>query len=89
MVLLACLASFLFTTAHWWKTEKEKEKKLKTLPVLLLQLYPQYKAIRIIYLWLKDDFSWSEEKLKLERELGNIGKNEIFQGYQKFFLEGK
>ena len=57
--------------------ENDKEKKLKTLPVLLLQLYPQYKAIRIIYLWLKDDLSWSEEKLKLERELGNIGKNQI------------
>ena len=75
MVLLACLASFLFTTAQWWKTEKEKEKKLKTLPVLLLQLYPQYKAIRIIILWLKDDPSWPDKKLELNRDISHVGKD--------------
>ena len=79
MALLAVLVSFLFTTTHWWKMEKTAENRLKTLPLLLLQCYPQYKAVRVIYLWLKDDQSWLEEKLKLERDIATIGKTKLFR----------
>jgi len=49
-----------------------KEQKLKTLPWLLLFFYPQYKAMRIIYLWWKNDQSWTEEKLQLERDIVSV-----------------
>ena len=57
--------------------EKTQKQRLKTLPLLLLQCYPQYKVIRIIYLWLKDDPSWPNEKLELERDVATIGMKKL------------
>ena len=74
MALSAVFLSFIFTTVHWWKAEKTQKDKLKTLPWLLLQFYPQYKAMKIIYLWLKDDQSWCKEKNYLEGEIIHVGK---------------
>ena len=81
VALSAVLVSFLFTTVHWWKAEETIGDKLKTLPWLLLQFYPQYKAIRIIYLWLKDDQTWLSEKTNLEGEIIHVGK------YNSFFVK--
>ena len=42
------LLTFCFTTIHWWKMES-KEGKCWTWVLVLLQLWPQYRAIRLIY----------------------------------------
>ena len=77
VALSAVGVSMVFTIIHWWKLENTKIKKLKTLPALLIMFYPQYKAMRIINLWLKDDKSWKDEKLHLERDIANIGNYKI------------
>ena len=40
--------SFLFVTYHWWKMEKPKDR-LKTLPFLLAQVWPQYRMVKLIH----------------------------------------
>ena len=66
--------SFIFTIFQWYKFEDTWEKRLKTLPVLLLQIYPQYRGLRILYLWMKNDESWFEEKQRYITEVATIGK---------------
>ena len=40
--------SFLFVTYHWWQLEKPKDR-LKTLPFLLAQVWPQYRMVKLIH----------------------------------------
>ena len=40
--------SFLFVTYHWWKMEKPRDR-LKTLPFLLAQVWPQYRVVKLIH----------------------------------------
>ena len=64
--------AFVFTTIHWWQMENPMKEggsgRLKTLPLLLCQLCPQYRMIRILHLGLvKKDPQWRcEQKIMLE-----------------------
>ena len=44
------ILSILFTIPHWWRIEATKSNRLKTFPLLLLLFWPQYRALRILYL---------------------------------------
>ena len=58
MITVACF-SFLTIVQQWIKIEEEK---LKTLPLLLLQLWPQYRSMRILYFGcIRKDSKWRKE----------------------------
>ena len=69
------LLSTLFLIPQWLKQEKSKKRILKTLPLLLLQLYPQFKMLELLYLGLwKKDRKWREKKDELQKSVSYIGK---------------
>ena len=52
LMLAVILLVTIFTIRQWWIGEKGWKNRLITLPFVLLQMYPQYRAGRIIYLGL-------------------------------------
>ena len=74
---LACpmILSTIFILPHWWQMEKTLHKKIFTFPVVILQFYPQYKMIQILYLGIyKKDKHWKEKKDILEKDVSSIGR---------------
>ena len=72
--MLPVLISFLFAAAHWFKTEDAAWSKLKTLPLLIAQVWPQYRTARILYFYKRQDDRWVKEKAHYETELSSLGK---------------
>ena len=73
------LASFTFLFPHWWRIEANWRNRLATLPLLLLQCWPQYQACKILFLGLvKKVGSWRVEKENSEKGIGPIGKIQYF-----------
>ena len=70
---LPVLISFLFTLKHWWSKENNKQKKLKTLPYLIFQVWPQSRVGRILYFFWKGSEKWIEEKEYYDTELSTLG----------------
>ena len=70
------LLSTLFLIPQWLKQEQSKERILKTLPLLLLQLYPQFKMLEILFwgLWKKDG-KWRAKMDELQKSVSYIGKS--------------
>ena len=69
------LAGFVCLLPHWWRIEDTREKKLKTLPLLVLQCWPQYLACRILYFGLVKKIAlWRTEKQRLNRDISSIGE---------------
>ena len=48
--------------------------RLKTLPLLMCQIWPQFRMARILYFYRKNDDRWIEEKEHHEKELSSLGK---------------
>ena len=67
LVLVWPILSFLFVTFHWWRAEDKRaggNGRLKTFPLLILQVWPQYRTCRLLYLGLwKKDAKWRQEKV--------------------------
>ena len=73
-MLFPVILSTLFVIPHWWNQEKPKGKLLKTLPLVIFQLYSQYKMAEILYLGLwKTDKQWKAKKDFLMKEIGSLG----------------
>ena len=70
---LPVLLSFLFTILHWRTVEKTTEKRWKTLPLLILQIWPQSRVCRMLHFFRKGNDKWMEEKDYFEMELSTIG----------------
>ena len=80
ITLLFPTFSFLFTAYHWWNMENVSREggsgRLNTLPLLLAQIWPQYRAIRLLYLGLvKKSSQWRREQQVL---LENVSSLEPF-----------
>ena len=73
MTLLPVLVSFLITAIHWYQTEKSPNWSW-TVPLLLAQIWPQYRTARILWLYKKGDLKWKKEKNQVDKELSAIGK---------------
>ena len=67
-LLTPFLFNVVFTTFSWWRIDSNKEKKW-TWILLLLQLWPQYRAMKIIFKIFKGDPSYVNEKNTLERDV--------------------
>ena len=67
-----CLLMALFSIHKWWTLEK-KWNLLLTFPFLVLQIFPQYRALRIICLGFQKNASWKKEKEFYDRDLSPLG----------------
>ena len=72
-MLVPILIMTIFTLQKWWKLEKEPNR-LSTFYIAILQLYPQYRALRILYLGIRKKASWRKEKNVYEKDLSSLGK---------------
>ena len=77
MTLIPVLLTFTLTTLHWYQTE-ESSKKLRTLPLLLTQIWPQYRVGRILWLYKKGNDKWIKEKELLGRKLSFFGEFSLY-----------
>ena len=74
--LIPLAMSSMGVTTQWFKTEtKEMRNKLKTLPLLILQFYPQWRALRVLYYAkIKKDPRWQKMKEEFEGEISHLGR---------------
>ena len=72
--LMPILMSWLAVSFQWWRLEKGWSAKLKTLPFLLCQFYPQWRALRVIYYakWARNP-EWAKMKEEWETDIGTLG----------------
>ena len=73
-ILTPVLLSWIFVTKQWYREEKGVSQKLWTLPFLILQCYPQYRALRVLYhaKWRKTN-GWQRMKDAWEMEISHLG----------------
>ena len=76
MMIIPLILSTFLLVPQWWKNEGTKKHKLVTVPLLLLQIWPQYRALRILWLkYIKKNVQRSIEELSvIKGTIGNIGK---------------
>jgi hypothetical protein len=76
MTLCPPIAGMLFLLPHWWRIEKTGINRLKTFALILLQVWPQYRVLRILYLglWRKDNKAWREERGTMDKDISSIGR---------------
>ena len=74
-MLAPVVLSWIFVAKQWYQTEKGLRMKLSTLPFLILQCYPQYRALRVIYHanWGKTS-EWQKMKDAFEMEVSHLGE---------------
>ena len=81
-VLAPAIISWLFVAYQWFRIEVGLKSKLRTLPFLLLQVYPQWRALRVLYYgkWQKrrqqnpPRSGWQKMKDEWETGIGNLGE---------------
>ena len=72
-MLAPILLMTIFSLRQWWRLEKI-ENRLRTLPLVFMQFFPQYRALRILYLGLKKRTrEWREEINVYDRDLTSLG----------------
>ena len=71
-MLAPILIMTIFTLRQWWRLEKSWNR-LRTLPLVVFQFFPQYRALRILYLGLWKKASWRKEKDLYDRDLTSLG----------------
>ena len=77
LTLVPLMVSFIGVTIQWYKIESnENQNKLKTLPLLICQIYPQWRALRVLYYGIiRRDPKWREMKVEFETGISHLGKN--------------
>ena len=70
-LLLGLLINFFFISLAWWRLESAADKRWSWL-LLLLQVWPQSRALKVIWLLWTGDPSASQEKARLDREVGGL-----------------
>ena len=76
MMIIPLILSTFLLVPQWWKNEETNKHTLVTVPLLLLQIWPQYRALRILWLkYIKKNVQRSIEELSvIKGTIGNIGK---------------
>ena len=74
-MLAPLLLSWVFVARQWFIEEHGMKQKLKTLPLLVLQFYPQWRALRVLYCakWKKQK-GWQRMKEEWETGISHLGK---------------
>ena len=82
LILCPVIFNIIFTFPHWWRLEDTRKKKMFTSPLLLIQCWPQYRMLRILYLSLyMKDKRWKNEKEIIERDISSLGKTISLQKF--------
>ena len=74
-ILMMCpvVLSTLFMIPHWWKNEEKWWRKVLTF--IFIPVYPQYRALRVLFLWC---FCYGEkaiqEKERFDNTVSFVGK---------------
>ena len=76
IMMIPLILSTIFILPHWLKFEKSFKNRLMTLPLVLLQLYPQYRSMRVIcWAFIKKNTSQClKEKHDNDCSLSYVGK---------------
>ena len=64
----------IISIRQWMSLEKGFKNLILTFPLVILQVYPQYRALRVLYLGITKSVLWKEEKRKYDRNLNSLGK---------------
>ena len=74
-MLAPVLLSWIFVAKQWYRTEEGLKQKLMTFPLLILQVYPQYRALRVLYhaKWRKTN-GWQRMKDEWEMQISHLGE---------------
>ena len=73
-ILSPVFLSTIFVLVHWWKTESNLLNKLLTLPLVIGQMWPQYRIIRILYFGLiKQNRKWKVENEDQKKNVSSLG----------------
>ena len=73
VMLAPILLMTIFSLRQWWRLEKIGNR-LRTLPLVFMQCFPQYRALRILYLGLwKKAGEWRTELDVYNRDLSSLG----------------
>ena len=70
-LFLCLLINFFFTSLTWWRLDTPQDKRWSWL-LLLLQVWPQSRAVWVIWLTWTGNPKASQEKAKLDREVGGL-----------------
>lgn len=70
-LMIPLLLNIAATTFQWWRYDSPKEKRWTWILVVLL-LWPQYKAVRVIILLFKDYEKSQEKTIQLERDIDGV-----------------
>ena len=70
-LLLGLFINFFFISLAWWRLESAADKRWSWL-LLLLQVWPQSRAVKVIWLVWTGDPNASKEKARLDREVGGL-----------------
>ena len=74
LMLAPIFLSSILLIPQWWSLERPRKRLLVTLPLLLIQLWPQSCMIRLLcQAWWKKNHQWKEEKIVLECRVSQIG----------------
>ena len=78
-IMAPVILSFLFLIPQWLKIEDSKQKRLKTFPLLLLQIWPQYRVAKLLYygFYFKRNPKYAKEKAIYDKNLSSIGEKNI------------
>ena len=76
LMILPLILSTLFILPHWLKREKTLKGRLLTFPLVLLQLYPQYRSLRVLWwaFFRKNTSQCLKEKYENDSSLSYVGK---------------
>ena len=72
------LLSFVLLIPHWYQTEKTSKRRWMTLPLLLLQVWPQYRVLKLLIILFQDredQKKYHEKKVKHDKDITCIGKS--------------
>ena len=88
ITLAPLVMSMMGQTTHWFKTEtKEKRNKLVTFPLLVFQIYPQWRVLMVIYhAKILKDAKWRDMKQEFDGGICHLGKNCKWKNNQRAWL---
>ena len=72
------LLSFILLIPHWLKVEKTSKRRWMTLPLLLLQVWPQYRVLKLLIILFQDredQQKYHEKKSELDKNITCLGKS--------------
>ena len=81
--LIPVMLQTLFLIPHWWRIESTKKRRILTFPIVILQLWPQIRVARLLYLGWKKHKNWANENSLYQKNVSGIGLTKPFHFFSK------